>query len=104
MEPVYVDLDKIEHGSEPTLITASGQSDVRDLPAARTPDGSVVSCWRFSDEDRANVARGGDLYVFLRANDHPIHPMSLVVEERPAPDPTLAARMGVDRIGGHHQR
>lgn len=79
MKPVLIDLDLVEPGCTPTLVTSSDQRHAQDLPAAITPDGGIVSRWRLTDGERAAVARGADLYLFVRTNGRPVQPVSLVV-------------------------
>lgn len=79
MIPVLVDLELLEHGAEPMLVTSDDQRHAQDLPAAVTKDGEIVSRWRFSDEERAQIAAGADLYLFMRTGGRPVQPVSLVV-------------------------
>jgi len=79
MTPVLIDVDRMEPGTRVELITSSNQEVAKDLPAAVTPDGYVVSRWKLSDEDRHLVESGADIYVFVRAGGKPLQPISLVV-------------------------
>jgi dihydrofolate reductase len=51
-------------GSRPQVIN-SADHDYRDLPAITTPDGHVITRWALSDEERAAIVRGEDIYVTL---------------------------------------
>jgi hypothetical protein len=79
MKPVLIDIELLEPGCQPQLITSTDQQAAYDLPAAITPDGQIVSRWRLTDEDRIRVCAGADLYVFIRTFGHPLQPMSIIV-------------------------
>lgn len=85
MKPILIDLELVEPGSVPQLVTSRDTERVVDLPAAITPDGHVVSRWRLTDEERSQVLRGGDIYLFMLTGGAPVQPVSLVVgpEQRP---------------------
>lgn len=79
MKPVLIDLELVEPGSQPTLVTSSDQQSAYDLPAAVTPQGELVSRWRLTDAERRVIAAGADLYVFMQTGGRPVQPISLVV-------------------------
>lgn len=79
VKPVLVDLELIEPGSQPMLVTSSDQQHAFDLPAAVTPQGELVSRWRFTEAERRVIAAGADLYVFMHTGGRPVQPIGLVV-------------------------
>jgi hypothetical protein len=80
MKPVLLDLELLEPGCVPTLVTSPNTELVDDLPAAVTPDGVIVSRWRLSPEERAAVAAGADLYVFQWRGSMPaLQPIGLTI-------------------------
>ena len=79
MKPILIDLELVEPGAQPQLITSTDQQHATDLPAAITPDGHVVSRWRLTDEERTAILAGADLYVFMVTGGRPVQPISLVV-------------------------
>ena len=85
MKPILIDLDHLEPGASPQLITSANQEHATDLPAAVTSQGDVVSRWRLTDDERRWVLAGADVYVFMRTHGRPVQPISLVVgpERRP---------------------
>lgn len=47
------------------LVIAETQDEYRNLPSIRTPNGYVITRWAPSDEERAAILRGEDLYITL---------------------------------------
>jgi len=78
--PTPIDLGIMNAGGwQPQLVTSSDQRAAQDLPAASTPEGDIVSRWRFTEEERSQIASGQDIYVFQRTFGRPVHPLSIVV-------------------------
>lgn len=83
MQPIDHDLDAltplVPHGSRMARI-AEHQPEYETLPAVVTPDGSVISRWTFTEEERARIAAGEDMYVAmlvgLRAAGGPLRPVT----------------------------
>ena len=59
-----VDPSLVPAGSR-AIVIAEHQDEYRDLPSIRTPDGQVITRWTLSDDERAAVLRGEDVYVTL---------------------------------------
>jgi dihydrofolate reductase len=59
-----IDPALVPSGSRAVVI-AEHQSEYRDLPSVRTPDGQVITRWTLSDEERAAIVRGEDIFVTL---------------------------------------
>ena len=54
---------------EPTFIEiAKNQPEYRTLPALVYQDGKVLTEWRFTEEERAAIARGEDLRLWVWAH------------------------------------
>ncbi len=47
------------------VVIAEHQAEFRDLPSIRTPDCQVITRWTLSQEERAAIVRGQDIYVTL---------------------------------------
>jgi hypothetical protein len=47
------------------VINGPRGDEYQDLPAIRTPDGQVITRWSLSEEERAAIVRGEDIYVTL---------------------------------------
>lgn len=82
---VMIDVKRLVPGSQPTLVTSPDLHQVDDLPAAVTPDGAIVSCWRFGPKERAALAAGADLFLFTHTGGQPFQPISLVVANDQGP-------------------
>lgn len=54
----------VPEGSK-AIVIAEHQDEYRDLPSIRTPNGQVITRWSLSDEERAAIVRGEDIYVTL---------------------------------------
>jgi len=61
-----IDPSLVPQGSRAVVI-AEHQDEYQDLPSVRTPDGQVITRWTPSDEERAAIVRGEDIYVTLLA-------------------------------------
>lgn len=72
-----VPLHLVPAGSVP-VIMGEHQPEYQDLPAIRTPLGHVITRWRLTDEERARVMAGEDLYLTIWSHG-PINPVSLSV-------------------------
>lgn len=59
------------------VIAGDPQTHVLDLPATLTPDGDVITRWQLTDEDRARLAAGGDMWVVTKTMGSPLQPMLL---------------------------
>jgi len=59
-----VDPSLVPVGSR-AIVIAEHQDEYRDLPSIRTPDGQIITRWSPSDEERAAIVRGEDIYVTL---------------------------------------
>jgi len=65
-------------GSRPVVI-AEQQEEYLDLPAIVTPAGVVITRWRLTDEERARILAGEDLYLTIWSGGRPICPVHLNV-------------------------
>lgn len=72
-----VDPALVPDGSRAVVI-AEHQQEYRDLPSIRTPNGYVITRWSLSNEERAAVVRGEDIYVTLLSHGA-INPMFVTV-------------------------
>lgn len=67
----------VPHNSRAVII-AERQTEYQPLPSIRTPGGQVITRWTPSDEERAAIMRGEDIYVTLLTRG-PINPMRVSV-------------------------
>lgn len=72
-----IDPRLVPDGSRAVVI-AKRQTEYRDLPSVRTPGGQVITRWHLTDEERAAVIRGEDVFVTLLSHG-PINPLFVTV-------------------------
>ncbi len=60
----HIDPALVPPGSRAVVI-AEHQAEYRDLPSVRTPDGQIITRWTLSDEERAAIVRGEDVFVTI---------------------------------------
>lgn len=72
-----VDPALVPPGSRAVVI-AENQAEYRDLPSVRTPGGQVITRWTLSDEERAAILRGEDIYVTIISRG-PINPLFVTI-------------------------
>lgn len=56
---------------------AKDQPRYRPLPAHRTPAGEVISCWRPTPEELADLNAGKPLWLRCYTFNHPLQPVLL---------------------------
>lgn len=67
----------VPSGSKAVVI-AEHQDEYRDLPSVRTPGGQVITRWSLTDEERAAIVRGEDIYVTILSHGA-INPLFVTV-------------------------
>jgi hypothetical protein len=64
-----------------SVVYAKDQSEYIPLPASRTSDGEVVTCWKLSWRARLAILLGADFYVTLLTFNKPLTPIRVSVEK-----------------------
>lgn len=72
-----IDPRLVPRGSRAVVI-AENHDVYRALPSVRTPDGQVITRWHLSDDERAAVVRGEDIFVTILSHG-PINPFFVTV-------------------------
>lgn len=72
-----IDPRLVPSGSK-AIVIAEHQDEYRDLPSVRTPDGQVITRWSLSNEERAAIVRGDDIYVTILSHGA-INPLFVTV-------------------------
>jgi hypothetical protein len=67
-------------------VYAKDQAEYRPLPAYRSPDGVVVSCWQLTAEERQKVLETGQVWVSLMTFNRPLQPIRVDAERPPIID------------------
>lgn len=68
MEPIdpRVDPSLVADGSRPVVL-AEHSDTYKPLPSIRTPAGFVITRWRLTEEERAALVSGQDLFITVLA-------------------------------------
>lgn len=63
-------------------LTVYGGAGYIDLPAIKIDDGHgrIITRWQLSDEDRARIAAGGDIFLDVWTFGRPLQPVCLSTE------------------------
>jgi len=79
MEPVDPRIDPafVPDGSRAVVI-AEHQPQYCPLPSVRTPDGKIITRWALSNDERAAILRGEDVFLTIWSHG-PINPVCLTV-------------------------
>jgi hypothetical protein len=64
-----------------SVVYAEDQPEYIPLPASRTPDGEVVTCWKLSWRARLAIFFGARFYVTLLTFNRPLTPLRVSVEK-----------------------
>jgi hypothetical protein len=73
-----VDPKLVPVGSVPRVFNGP-DNEYRDLPSVRTPNGYVITRWNLTDEERARVAAGDDVFVTLVSSNGKINPLFVTI-------------------------
>jgi hypothetical protein len=81
MEP-SADLALLAADPEPIFVEyAKTQPEYQTLPALVWRDGRILTEWIFSEEERARVARGENLQLWIWTFGQPLQPVALAVTD-----------------------
>jgi len=61
-------------------IYAKDQPEYLSLPAYRTDDGHVISCWGLSFLERLKVVFSGKIYLQVMTFNKPLQPLKMMVD------------------------
>ena len=70
---------KIIRFKECNITYAKNQPEYLPLPAHKTKDGTVISCWGLSFFERLKVALTGKIYLKVLTFNRPLQPLKLLV-------------------------
>lgn len=67
---------------EANCVYAAAQPQYRPLPAHKTPEGIVISCWKLSSEELLRlVSEDGIIWVTMLTFNKPLQPIRLSVDK-----------------------
>ena len=62
---------------EQNVVYAKDQPQYLPLPAHKTADGTVLSCWKLNRKERRRIAKGGKLWLGVMTSNQPLQPLFL---------------------------
>lgn len=66
---------------EQNVVFAKDQPEYNPLPALKQEDGTIISCWQFTDEEIEKLKETRCLYLAVATFGHPLQPVLLSVEK-----------------------
>ena len=63
------------------VIVAENQDEYQNLPSIQLQDGSILTRWKLTDEEKAIIAETGDIYLIMWTGGKPVSPVLLMVEK-----------------------
>ena len=60
--------------ADETLI-AKDQPEYITLPCLRNPEGAILTRWKLSDEEKAQIAEQGYVYIAILTSNQPLQPL-----------------------------
>ncbi len=66
---------------ECNIVYAENQEEYLSLPAHRTDDGIVTSCWKLSCWERIKVLFLGKLFLQVLTFNNPLQPLLLIIDK-----------------------
>jgi hypothetical protein len=78
-----IPVEQFETDGTQLVVFAKDQAEYTPLPALVFPDGKVLTEWSFSEEERAAIARGENLRLWIWTFGRLLQPVALeVTDER----------------------
>ena len=62
-----------------TRAVIKAKDHYQPLPSLHTPSGRVITRWVLTDEERAQILRGSDVYLTIHTFNQPLQPVRLSV-------------------------
>lgn len=76
-------------------VYAKDQPEYNPLPAIRTSDGTVLTRWRPTEQERQAIAEGADILLTILTFNQPLQPLMMEVPMSSADLVGILTRMGV---------
>lgn len=87
-------ISPVVFGLEPHETSIGCKGDVAPLKVLRSPDGRMMSRWELTDEERQQIAAGGDVFLTIWTFNEGMNPVALQVMQADI-DPDII-RIGLD--------
>lgn len=78
MKPISPVIPEEKH-NEVTI--AEQQDEYQNLPAIALSDGSILTRWKLTDEEKQRVLETGDIYLQMFTFGNPVTPVLLMAEK-----------------------
>ena len=62
------------------IVFGANQKEYQPLPALRTPDGQVITCWKFTDEEIERLVKNKCIYLQQLTFNNPLQPILPIIE------------------------
>lgn len=62
------------------IVYGKDQEEYQPLPALKLPDGTVISCWELTDEEKETVIRTGKIYIQQMTFNESLQPILPIAE------------------------
>ena len=57
------------------VVFAEDQPEYQSLPALRLPDGTVISCWKFTEQEKEDIVKNGFIFLQQSTFNQPLQPI-----------------------------
>ena len=74
---------------ETNVVFGANQQGVFPLPCHREPNGDVYTTWELTEQEKAEVASTGKIYIMVQTFNRPLQPM-IATTENPFLEPENA--------------
>ena len=66
---------------EKNVVYAENQPEYLPLPAHKTADGDVITCWELSEQEILEIATNGRLWLVVKTFNNPLQPIFLTTNK-----------------------
>lgn len=74
-------VDQFEVEGAQVVVFAKNQPEYNPLPALVFPDGRICTEWAFTEDERALIARGENLRLWVWSFNRPLQPVALQITD-----------------------
>lgn len=67
---------------EANVVFGKHQPEVNPLPAMKTEDGDVITCWELTPEELEVVKQTGKVWLFVKTHNQFLQPLYMTVDQK----------------------
>ncbi|RKT01084.1 hypothetical protein [Chryseobacterium defluvii] len=67
---------------EQNVVFAENQPEYLSLPAFKSEEGDVVTCWELSDEEIEKIKETKNIFLAIKTFNHPLQPIFITVDRK----------------------